>query len=43
MLVVVITVWAMVLGISPGLALITIPLMVLAFDRLHPSRLEQMR
>jgi len=35
-----IIVWALVLGISPGLALIVIPLTVLAADRYDPAFLD---
>ena len=35
-------VWAMVLGISPGLALIAIPLAALAVDRLDPALLDRL-
>jgi hypothetical protein len=42
MLVAVVIVWAMVLGISPGLALIAIPLAVLAIDRYDPTLLDRL-
>ena len=35
-------VWAMVLGISPGLALIAIPMSVLAIDRYDPAILDRL-
>ena len=38
----VVLVWAMVLGISPGLALIVIPLAVLAIDRYDQSLLDRL-
>jgi len=38
----VVLVWAMVLGISPGLALIAIPLAVLAIDRYDTTLLDRL-
>jgi hypothetical protein len=38
----VVLVWAMVLGISPGLALIAIPVAVLAIDRYDPTLLDRL-
>jgi hypothetical protein len=37
----VVIVWAMALGISPGLALIAIPLAVLAIDRYDPALIDR--
>jgi hypothetical protein len=42
MFVAVVIVWAMVLGISPGLALIAVPLAVLAIDRYDPTLLDRL-
>ena len=41
MFVAVVIVWALILGISPGLALIAIPLAVLAVDRYDPALLDR--
>jgi hypothetical protein len=38
----VVLVWATVLGISPGLALIAIPITVLAIDRYDPAVLDRL-
>ena len=42
MFVAVVIIWARVLGISPGLALIAIPLTVLAIDRYDPTLLDRL-
>ena len=41
MIIAVVLVWALVLGISPGLALIVIPLTVLALDRYDPTLVDR--
>ncbi len=38
----VLVVWALVVGISPGLALIAIPLAVLALDQYDPTILDHL-
>jgi hypothetical protein len=40
MVVVLVVVWAAILGVSPGAALIAIPLAVLALDRYDPTLLD---
>jgi hypothetical protein len=40
MLIALLVVWAMILGISPGLALAVIPITVLALDRYDSSLLD---
>ena len=42
MIVAAVIVWAIVLGISPGLALIAIALAVLAIDRYDPALLDRL-
>jgi hypothetical protein len=42
MFVALVIVWAMVFGFSPGLALIAIPLAVLAIDRYDPTLLDRL-
>jgi hypothetical protein len=42
MAIAVVLVWALVLGISPGLALIVIPLAVLALERYDPALLDRL-
>ena len=42
MFVALVIVWAMVFGISPGLALIAIPLAVLIIDRYDPALLDRL-
>lgn len=38
----VVIVWAIILGISPGMALIAIPLALLAIDRYDPALLDRL-
>ena len=42
MAIVVVLVWGLVLGISPGLALIVVPLAVLALDRYDPTLMDRL-
>ena len=42
MFIALVVVWALVLGISPGLALLAIPLTVLAIDRYDPALLDRL-